>query len=307
MNVQPLLTGSALGRRISGTVMSIHNHVINLKEDETDLLVSLIERERDLTARSILLRADEFLAVKQLWKPGATVKLELGDAAAWTGSLTGTPADEGERARLCALCEVLAEALLTNGRPGGLGSLGPAAARRAAAGRATRAGTAGRHELSSGESPFARSTLRVITDAEERWRGGTDPQLDLSRLVGLGIGFTPSGDDFIAGALAACAVMGAEEMVSRNAIEERLRTTTPGGATLLSLALAGSFPAYVVLLVQALRGVLRSDDESAETAPAEAERLSGAVSEAARHGETSGTDTVAGLLYGLSLRCESPR
>lgn len=79
--------------------------------------------------------------------------------------------------------------------------------------------------------------------------------LDLSRLVGLGPGFTPAGDDFVAGALLGehLAISAQERnptlirppALDRPAIVASLHRTTTGGATLLMLALKDRPPFFV--------------------------------------------------------------
>ena len=70
------------------------------------------------------------------------------------------------------------------------------------------------------------------------------------------------------------------------AVRGRLRGTTLGGATLLGLALDGSFPSYMCEFVDGLRVSLPR-----------------AVIRAVRHGETSGTDALAGFVCGLTTIC----
>ena len=117
--------------------------------------------------------------------------------------------------------------------------------------------------------------------------------LDLSGLVGLGVGFTPSGDDFICGALAATDSMravAASPGLEVGPILDRLSTTTLAGATLLSLAGAKSFPAYLVQFVSQLIESKMSGVEDA-------------VHMAIGHGATSGTDALVGFLWMLGTLC----
>lgn len=123
----------------------------------------------------------------------------------------------------------------------------------------------------------------------------------LAPLVGLGPGFTPSGDDFLSGVLLGekilltakqQAVKTAEGWeltrecrVEKSEIEARLEKTSPGGRTLLWQALRGRFPCY---LTEAARGI---------SGARSAEQMQKAVECAVDHGETSGTDALAGLLW----------
>ncbi|MFW6294057.1 MAG: DUF2877 domain-containing protein, partial [Spirochaetota bacterium] len=98
-----------------------------------------------------------------------------------------------------------------------------------------------------GADPFARGAWKVVRPILS---GDIEPDALLDRafsLVGLGGGFTPSGDDFLVGMLAARALLG--EPSPAGASLERLlgrcSATTLPGATILRQALRGCFPAYL--------------------------------------------------------------
>jgi hypothetical protein len=124
--------------------------------------------------------------------------------------------------------------------------------------------------------------------------------MGLSPLVGLGIGLTPSGDDFLSGVFLGERILSlllisnpkkVEEetgkrcplRVEKNEILASLAKTTFAGRTLLLQALRGQFPAFILKLVNRMA---RSSgfDEMMES-----------VSEAGRHGETSGIDVAVGF------------
>ncbi|MEA1910911.1 MAG: DUF2877 domain-containing protein [Spirochaetota bacterium] len=106
--------------------------------------------------------------------------------------------------------------------------------------------------------------------------------LDLSPLIGMGIGFTPSGDDFLAGIMLYEAVSGVD-LINRKCIKDKLAGTTAGGRTLLILALRNSFPFY---LKQFAESVYTGDIYPEE-----------AVEKAIMHGSTSGSDALTGFLW----------
>ncbi len=130
---------------------------------------------------------------------------------------------------------------------------------------------------------YTKAALAILEKVES---GGI---VDLSPLVGLGIGFTPSGDDFISGVMLYLRVFGEGEKASvtvdRAAITAALRKTTPGGRTLLSLVLQNSFPAYLKTFTRALCGDVYKNN--AETV----------VSRVLTHGATSGSDALAGFFW----------
>jgi hypothetical protein len=130
----------------------------------------------------------------------------------------------------------------------------------------------------------------------------------LSSLVGLGIGLTPSGDDFIAGALLGEgirqllsninteppeALCGSDQQnfpfpaIDKTEINGVLSKTSYSGRTLLWLALQGSFPHYLIKAARCLAGAAGLDD------------MELVVRSAALHGETSGSDALSGLLWYL--------
>ena len=145
-----------------------------------------------------------------------------------------------------------------------------------------------------------RSRLSGRKEVGTDWRNVTG---ELERLVGLGIGFTPSGDDFIVGYLLAAEVGGNSslrgQLLSR--IEGRRGTTTPGGTTLLHLALNGSYPCYLLRFWWHLRGI----GEVAHSGTTARElRVREAVRDATAHGASSGVDAVAGFTWFVLTRAE---
>jgi hypothetical protein len=110
-----------------------------------------------------------------------------------------------------------------------------------------------------------------------------------TRLIGLGQGLTPSGDDVLVGieaALHALARPTAGFLVLATAgVEER---TTELAATLLRHAAAGEFAERLHVLIAALLG---SDDEA----------IPAAIDRAVAWGATSGTDCLLGVLIGLDV------
>jgi hypothetical protein len=167
----------------------------------------------------------------------------------------------------------------------------------------------GAETIETASDPFLRRGAAVLRAAGET----AGPLLDLSPLIGLGIGFTPSGDDFISGALLTDIFLGAA-VAGRNssdgrtsvpgstngrtsvpdsttraaaphmdtdAIRRSLRSTTSGGATLLRLALAGTPPAYQLEILAAL---MRED-------------VKRVIAIAHSHGHTSGLDALTGVIW----------
>ena len=115
------------------------------------------------------------------------------------------------------------------------------------------------------------------------------------RLIGLGEGLTPAGDDFLLGLLA-----GLEALLRGDAERHRFRDalaleftahaqrTTPIAAHFLRLAAAGHYTASLLDLRAALLGQEHADV------------IDRALAAALAVGATSGADTVSGLLAGLT-------
>ena len=116
-----------------------------------------------------------------------------------------------------------------------------------------------------------------------------------ARLVGLGTGLTPTGDDFLCGFHAAALCRdGARPGESRllaalaHAVRERLGATTALSATLLRSALAGHVFGPLAALAEACAG------KPGCGAPAAVLRL-------ASVGHSSGMDAATGFFYGLTI------
>ena len=116
-----------------------------------------------------------------------------------------------------------------------------------------------------------------------------------ARLVGLGQGLTPAGDDFLCGFLAAgCCRRAAGLARSRlltsfaEAVQERLGQTTDISASFLRDALAGRISRPLAALAEACSGAPGSD-------------LDGALLRLAAIGHSSGLDAATGFFYGATV------
>jgi len=124
--------------------------------------------------------------------------------------------------------------------------------------------------------------------------------LAASRLLGLGAGLTPAGDDFLCGLLAALECTSAERGADgrflrtwSRSLEDRLGATTAVSATFLENAIAGCFPQALAAFAASLAG------GSAFT-PGGPPRT--ALDRLCALGHSSGMDTATGFLFGLWLR-----
>ena len=129
---------------------------------------------------------------------------------------------------------------------------------------------------------YSHAAGKMIKNAIEKAEKQGSLEIDLSFLVGMGIGFTPSGDDFLAGVMLYETISGVN-LINRESITTKLSGTTEGGRTLLGLALRSSFPFY---LKQFAESILKR-----ELLPDEV------VGKAVMHGSTSGSDALTGFLW----------
>lgn len=268
-------------RRGQGRVVSVHAAAINVRWPD-GLLMSIVEKTCRMTSLSLcapsLFQGARPKSHASLMGNAVALKedsllldglcLDMKAARLWEGLL---PEDQ-----IGGCCRekvsLIREALLSTGRKEGLlGMLG------------------GLPET----NPFVRYAFQRLEPTSSMQPG--EPRLqELASLIGLGPGFTPSGDDFITGVLAGerigRTVRGRKHPVP--AVEEQpirscLWKTNDAGRTLLWMALQGHFPGYLVEAVKGLAGVSKDRDAG------------DVVADAAAHGETSGTDALAGLVWYL--------
>lgn len=302
----PIALGTDVPTTAQSTIFSIHETAINLQVDGMDDLVSITTDPEAVTVTSV------GCAVSARFDGFSALRLHRGDQAAITGESIQLGDGHAVGIRIQSECPVYT---------GRIGPLAPAAAgaadedagtiaRRLATrvlaeasnrqikGLAPLCGVLA-HDSSGPDRPaaveqrsdgFSRAVLararRVLAEAS----GGQDFERALPEFVGLGPGFTPSGDDFVVGFLAARQRTGrVVPAQTRARIAGRAAGTTLAGATLLRQALRGAFPAY-----------LRTFALAADTATAaSADAVEVPFSRAAVHGASSGLDTLSGFAFGL--------
>jgi hypothetical protein len=272
----------------SGDVLSVYSSVINILHPE-EYLVSLVMKESQMTVFGIKVASffhrndeDPRKGLGDI-KPGTPVRFDgkrlvvkdnccdISDARLWKGELSFTDIKDFDLMRAA----LLRKSLLTEGKKGGLLGLV--------------------HPIDD-NNMFVKKARELLDGVSI---GSDSPPLvkGLSRFLGLGIGFTPSGDDFISGALLAERILSLFSTrtkkcffhIEREEIMKNLGKTSYAGKTLLSPALHGHFPSY---LLDLSRGLARAShlDEMIKV-------VRGAVS----HGETSGTDATVGLSWYLDF------
>jgi len=289
--MSPTLVGAGVPRLIGGgEVVSTFSGAVNIRHAQ-GLLVSLIKETRAMTSLSVCL-PDLFRKREKFPLVGERVRFErrrmvtkefvvdFRGRPTWQGALTRNDV-RGIRASKGSL---LKEALLLKGRDGGfLGLL--------------------RGDASN--NPFVAKAMEVLCKA--RAAPSRDSRLRaLSGLVGLGPGSTPSGDDFIAGALLGEGTLNLLLSGEAKAVADRQETVIPwsaekedlwvamgktsdAGKTLLWQALQGAFPEYLIEMVRSV-----SDAQSKQ-------EIVDAVERAVGRGATSGTDALVGFVFCLNV------
>ena len=266
-------------------VHSVYRRAVNLELSNARRLVSLVCRTADMAPAAMLLdrlpaplaRGIDCVFERSGLRIGRKWSVVYADAQRWDGGLPHGAEYRISGQRIAALRTLVVE----HGSPGGLLGLIHEPARNAVSAFAQRLLGA------AVDPPVAAQTAVPMAEAVER---------DVSALVGLGVGLTPSGDDFLAGALMAqqlCHDSGTCcNRLNRTAIEQRLHATTSGGETLLAAAVRRQFPAYLLQLTERLFRVEACP--GAATAPPAPHRVESRLLE---HGQTSATDAAVGMLW----------
>lgn len=128
----------------------------------------------------------------------------------------------------------------------------------------------------------------------------------LCRLVGLGIGLTPSGDDFLCGLLASIYLFGDEETeysrVLLSSLSAHLSDTHDISRAFLVLAMQGEFSeAVCTLAATVFRHILKQNFDAKKAEPWSDSVIAELSGMFQKIGHSSGFDTLAGMLFYLSL------
>ncbi len=270
--------GALVPAPFTAEVMSVHSRVVNLLLPE-GFLVSLVRDPGDMTALAI--------EVPGLPNNGFDCRV-FSRSGALVRSPPSTSGSKGELVIALGSGRTFSGGLLRGSLGDGLG----ATLRSAIPGLSGDDGFVSL--LAEPRNQFARRAAEVLARGEG----------ELPKLLGLGIGFTPSGDDFLTGYLMASDLWrasgrdaGVEEAAAarlRKSIDARLAETTAGGRTLLYLALRKSYPCYLLRFWRSIR--LNNGGRLP------ANRVVTAVGRAADHGETSGLDALTGFAWFLLTR-----
>ena len=136
----------------------------------------------------------------------------------------------------------------------------------------------------------------------------TETGIELARLIGLGIGLTPSGDDFLCGVLAGLILTGQTESTFAKSlhktIAEHLNDTVDVSAAFLHCALKGQFSLAVNHLLVNTDFESPQDTSHVKCNPQITPGIANvpAITENfLAIGHSSGTDTLCGILYALEL------
>lgn len=276
---QPLLSGSA-----RGTVGSSFEHAINLRLDGTDELLTVVSVESPLAPGLLVVDASNI------------PRTAVGTAVAVNGgrvSIRGWSIDLSDVS--LGSCAVVLVTDPTVADPARCRSL---LARVAAPGSFVAGSPTDGGAPSAFEAALRRRLLEGATRFQAAVAGPERQFADVTRgLVGLGIGLTPSGDDYLVGALALLHHLG-DPLAGRlgHAVVHRLASdpdcTTEVSAHFLRAAAAGRFHQHIA---QAARAVLTSSAD-----------LDTTFRQVVAIGSTSGTDALFGLVDTLTTCTAAP-
>ncbi|MFP4643703.1 MAG: DUF2877 domain-containing protein [Spirochaetales bacterium] len=285
--------GTRVPARFTGSVSAVFDNALNVRVDGDRMIVSLVTRRSGLSARAILVgRLPQGVPVGTVLiaSTGAVRALEAHRARASPRPLLRWDPDRppgydgrvtvvtGENPETAAWTEATVDAL-------GNGTMRSVARTLRSVLSASCAGKGGFLSLlgMGAADAFASKAAGALSDG----RG--------EECIGLGIGLTPSGDDFLTGAMLTCDVLGVKcTSISRVRIEERLRdrsATTEVSRTQLLLALDGHAPAFLLPLLEVIA--------SAAFRPPSVEEVRIAALNAVSHGHSSGCDAVAGVVWAI--------
>jgi hypothetical protein len=269
-------------RPFAARVHSVFDHAVNLRADDDRALYALVSAQGDNAPATLVLDVPDFRGLGL--HPGAPVTLRDG------GILFAGRVEIGLRGARPweATLPVLEDADLP------LEWLERFIARHGAAG--------GVEPRLRDTTAVERATARTLADARAgleaalRARDAAGVHAHTLRLIGLGAGLTPAGDDYVVGVAIACAVAGGRTRPDccldalRRAVDDSAERTTDVSHATLVHAVRGRVRESLVALV-------------ASIAAGDEDLMARRAHRVLAIGATSGTDILSGLIAGLrSLR-----
>jgi hypothetical protein len=212
-----------------------------------------------------------------LWLQDAGVAVDLSAAARWRGTVAAVCTEPCANATRAALHEVHAT-IYEHAPPQGIA---PALADPAGS-------------VSSLQRALALRLAEVLPRLARatEWRDVPAIASAAARLVGLGPGLTPAGDDFLTGYLAA--------LWSRAGYDGRLRAMLPALARAFAQLTARTHPISRQMLDDATQGHFPQCLVDVTIAVSGAGNVVESIAQACATGHSSGADTLCGLLFGYA-------
>ena len=285
--------GDRVPARARGRVHSVFERACNIETDAGEL-VTLLAQELGNVPHAIRLAGpvapfkawlipgqDAILDNAALRLPDAGIIVKLSDAAVWRGAVAAVSMDLCSMGSGAAIAVALRELRATLCECATEQGIAPLLATRA--GVRTTVERAFANRISQALPMLARATDHNDV---------TSVATAVARLVGLGPGLTPAGDDFIAGYLAALwsragCDRGIDAMLQplADALAPLFLCTNAISRQMLSDAAHGRFAERLVDVTKALAG---------------AGNVADATVHALANGHSSGADTLCGLLFGYA-------
>lgn len=158
------------------------------------------------------------------------------------------------------------------------------------------------HRVNADTSMMLIAAKKRIEHCTELYKEGKiyETGTELARLIGLGIGLTPSGDDFLCGVLAGLILTGQTESnlghSLKTAIAQHLNDTVDVSAAFLRCALEGQFSRAVNQLATFPDNLPSNNSSQTDIAG-----IQTITDNFLAIGHSSGTDTLCGIMYALEL------
>lgn len=260
----------------TGVVVSVFDKAINIRLPN-GLLISILKHPKTMTAMSVCcpdlfsddllstLQANQTVIMDPVGLSVECVRMDTSNADTFEGLWTENSSHKTIPTTAVRMFERVLE---FSGRTGGLAGL-------------TRHGPSD----GTGASLLLNHGRKIAAGVMKGKRPAAE---ELKKFIGLGPGFTPSGDDVICGFLLGDQMDSTHDrlidMEGKQLLKNRLQTTNDGGKTLIWQAIQGRFPKY---LLHVAKNCIKAKT---------AKEMLNIIQDASGYGHTSGIDALTGLL-----------
>ena len=281
------LASSASSKGLRGSVHSVFRHAVNIRLDGSPEIATLVSRALPDAPNTLVVDSPDFTKVElsadlpvtsdggQV-SVGALLLLDCGQAAAWAEPELNYPLDDA-RLRENMKHLYLEYRLIPGQDPASSQTLSVFAREASVFAREA--------------SAMLRKATADLSEALLR-RDTTRAKAETRNILGLGLGFTPSGDDIMLGLLGSLSIKGAPGLEFKNfgraVAQEAYQATNPVSATSVAKAAEGRLNSIISGFLHALMHL-------------ESPLPQLALRKVLQIGSSSGADIAYGLLKGMEL------